>query len=203
VYFLRRVEQREEAVAPPSTEPIRDAGDDVEVEKVGGDEEDGGPEVEVVPQTQAEGFLYDPRTVHGLLKQRAQMTLLTAVLHERKAAFNTKVAALKTRKQADTDKLMDLKERVVEITDELGTHETEEGLSVPAMHPRETKGFVLIVADDEVPCDKYVSPEAVAAAVAAAAEAEAMKSGSGGTCDSELESRVNAHSQHESSWDCE
>jgi len=101
-------------------------------------------------------------------------------VQERKAAFNSKLAALRARKQTDTDRLMDLRERVMEITEELGTEATEEALPVPTLHPREALGSVLAVTDDEVPCDRYVSPEDTAAAAAAAAAEAARARGSGG-----------------------
>ena len=80
VSFLRRVEQMEEAAAPAPTVDTEAA---VEEEAAGGGGDDVADDEQqaVVQKTAAEQLLYDPLAVHGLLKQRTQMTLLDMVLH--------------------------------------------------------------------------------------------------------------------------
>jgi hypothetical protein len=82
VSFLRRVEQMEEAAAPAPVVEVEPAVDD---EAAGGGVDDVADDEQqpVVQKTAAEQLLYDPLAVHGLLKQRTQMTLLEMVLHVR------------------------------------------------------------------------------------------------------------------------
>lgn len=82
VSFLRRVEQMEEAAAPASAAEVEAAVEE-EAAGGGGDDVPEDDQSDVVQKTPAEQLLYDPLAVHGLLKQRSQMTLLAMVLHVR------------------------------------------------------------------------------------------------------------------------
>lgn len=115
--------------------------------KKGGDKDDHGP-------LNIMDLLYEPFELVTDVRKRNQIELIKGVVFVLKAQFNQEFKKLEGRKQEDIGVIEDKNTQIAELLEALGT--TEE-LYTPETHPEEHPERVLVVKDEEVPVERYLT----------------------------------------------